>query len=84
MIIVYIKSTRELSERTETYPSMQIILLSRSNSDPPGNKGRPRNNSATMQPNDHMSIAVLYLKNWLRYACNIDALTFSIFRMRKS
>lgn len=44
-----------------TYPSILIILLSRSNSEAPGNKGSPRNNSATMHPNDHISMAVVYL-----------------------
>jgi len=43
------------------YPSISIILLRRSYSDAPENKGKPRNNSATMHPNDHISIAVVYL-----------------------
>lgn len=28
----------------------------------PGNKGKPRNNSAAIQPTDHKSIAWLYLQ----------------------
>jgi len=42
---------------------MRIILRRISNSEAPGNKGRPKNNSATIHPNDHMSMAVLYLEN---------------------
>jgi hypothetical protein len=45
-----------------TYPSISIILLKRSNSEAPGKSGNPRNNSATMHPKDHMSIAVEYLE----------------------
>lgn len=48
------------------YPRILIILLRRSNSEAPGNNGSPRNNSATMHPNDHMSIAVEYLYPRLR------------------
>lgn len=44
-----------------TYPSISIILLRRSYSEAPGNKGNPKNNSATMQPKDHISMAVVYL-----------------------
>jgi hypothetical protein len=43
------------------YPIISIILLKRSNSEAPGNNGNPRNNSATMHPKDHISIAVVYL-----------------------
>lgn len=43
------------------YPSISIIRFKRSNSEAPGNNGKPRNNSATMHPKDHISIAVVYL-----------------------
>lgn len=45
----------------EIYPRISIILLRRSNSEAPGNNGTPKNNSATIQPRDHMSMAVVYL-----------------------
>lgn len=35
-------------------------LASRSCSEAPGNKGRPRKSSAATQPKDHMSMALLY------------------------
>lgn len=43
------------------YPRISIIRFKRSNSEAPGNNGNPRNNSATMHPKDHISIAVVYL-----------------------
>lgn len=52
-------NTQELKK--ESYPSISIIRLKRSNSEAPGNNGSPRNNSATMHPKDHISIAVVYL-----------------------
>lgn len=54
----------------KAYPSIFIIRLRRSNSDPPGNNGSPKNNSATMHPKDHMSIAVVYLDEELSSNCN--------------
>lgn len=51
----------DLLKNKVPYPSILIILLRISNSEDPGNRGSPRNNSATMHPNDHMSIAVVYL-----------------------
>jgi len=53
-------------EKERAYPSISIIRLRRSNSEAPGNNGNPRNNSATMHPKDHMSIAVVYLEKGLR------------------
>lgn len=44
------------------YPRVSIILMRRSYSEAPGNRGNPKNSSATIHPNDHMSIAVVYLK----------------------
>lgn len=47
--------------KQEGYPSISIIRLRRSNSEEPGNNGSPKKSSATMQPKDHISIAVVYL-----------------------
>lgn len=51
-----------IDHKSEAYPSIWIIRLRRSNSEAPGNNGSPKNSSATMQPKDHMSIAVEYLE----------------------
>jgi hypothetical protein len=51
-----------VNKKRRAYPSISIIRLRRSNSEAPGNNGNPRNNSATMHPKDHMSIAVVYLE----------------------
>lgn len=59
------------NKRKNTYPRMSIIRLNKSNSEAPGNNGSPRNNSATMHPKDHISIAVVYLKKWLRVMLEI-------------
>lgn len=60
------KAILEKKVLEKTYPRMSIIRLNKSNSEAPGNNGSPRNNSATMQPKDHISIAVVYLSKWLR------------------
>jgi hypothetical protein len=44
-----------------TYPIISIMRLRTSYSDAPGNKGNPIYSSATMQPKDHISMAVVYL-----------------------
>lgn len=51
--------------KRKAYPRISIIRPRRSNSEAPGNRGNPRNNSATMQPKDHISIAVVYLEKGL-------------------
>ena len=50
-----------MTTKARAYPSISIIRLRRSNSEAPGNNGSPKKSSATMQPKDHMSIAVVYL-----------------------
>src|SRR5947207_14647785 len=42
-------------------PSISVIRETWLYSDEPGNSGRPRNNSTTMHPSDHISIAEVYL-----------------------
>ena len=42
-------------------PSISVIRETWLYSDEPGNSGRPRKSSTTMQPNDHMSIEAEYL-----------------------
>lgn len=49
----------------QTYPSISIIRFRISNSEAPGNNGNPKNNSATIHPKDHISIAAVYLKDEL-------------------
>jgi hypothetical protein len=64
----------ELDEKTigkETCPRIVIIRWSTSYSDAPGNSGKPMNSSATMQPKDHMSIAVVYLLSVKVQACHL-------------
>lgn len=64
----YVKSSGT-NINMKAYPSIFIIRLRRSNSDPPGNSGSPKNSSATMHPKDHMSIAVVYLDEELSSNC---------------
>lgn len=62
----YCLATRCFKQRTyKTYPSICIIRFSRSYSEAPGNKGNPRNSSATIHPNDHISIELVYLTEML-------------------
>lgn len=68
-IKTYVKSSGTNMNR-ECYPSIFIIRLRRSNSDAPGNSGSPKNNSATMHPKDHISMAVVYLDEGLSSTCN--------------
>lgn len=49
-----------MSVGAEPYPSISTIRNSWLYSELPGNNGRPRNSSATIQPKDHMSIAPVY------------------------
>ncbi len=43
------------------YPNMSTIRKSWLNSEDPGKRGNPRNNSAQIHPKDHISMAELYL-----------------------
>jgi hypothetical protein len=47
--------------KCDTYPRISIMRLRRSYSEAPGNKGNPKNSSATIHPKDHISMAVVYL-----------------------
>lgn len=44
-----------------TYPNKLTINWTCSYSDVPGNNGKPIKSSAVIQPNDHISIAFVYL-----------------------
>ena len=49
-------------------PSISVIRATWLYSEDPGNNGRPRKSSTTMQPSDHMSIAAEYLDTQLAKA----------------
>lgn len=54
--------TTDVQVTSTTYPNISTILNSWLYSELPGNKGNPKNNSATIQPKDHMSIEAVYLR----------------------